>query len=248
MARSILSGSEPESDSFQAPVESGSIVTKCKIPGTVAFGFDDGPCQYTKALLDVLDETRTAYFAPVVRRIFQSGHRVAMHGWGHENLDALSFEDRETVLSKFMREISGSRMLRGLVPTYIRPPFGTCSQESGCQVQLLDEGYHVVTWDFDPQDWRGGSHEAVQHSKDAFARRMENADPSTDSLLVILHDIQEQTAKNLSRFALELVQKKGFKVVTVGECIGEPREKWYRRAPVQTMEGWSIYSGSGRRH
>ena len=46
--------------------------------------------------------------------------------------------------------------------------------------------------------------------------------------LVIAHDIHEQTALNLTGYMLDLVQEKGYKAVTMGECLGEPEESWYR--------------------
>ncbi|TIC89407.1 Chitin deacetylase [Colletotrichum higginsianum] len=49
---------------------------------------------------------------------------------------------------------------------------------------------------------------------------------TTDNFLVIGHDIHQQTVYNLTEYMLQKFQ--GKKMVTVGECLGDPRANWYR--------------------
>lgn len=47
----------------------------------------------------------------------------------------------------------------------------------------------------------------------------------------IAHDIHEQTVHNLTAWTLERMKALGFGTsVTVGECLGDPKENWYRNA------------------
>jgi hypothetical protein len=49
--------------------------------------------------------------------------------------------------------------------------------------------------------------------------------------IVINHDIHEQTAYNLTAWTLDRMLALGFGTsVTVGECLGDPPENWYRAA------------------
>jgi hypothetical protein len=55
---------------------------------------------------------------------------------------------------------------------------------------------------------------------------------STDMVFITLnHDIREQTAYNLTGFMLNyIVQNQLPTPVTVGECLGDPSQNWYRDA------------------
>lgn len=65
-------------------------------------------------------------------------------------------------------------------------------------------------------------------AQNRFAGNVTVADPTKDDFLVIAHDIQELTATRLTAFMLKTMQDKGFRGVTVGECLNDPRENWYR--------------------
>ncbi len=68
----------------------------------------------------------------------------------------------------------------------------------------------------------------------------------TDSFLVIAHDIYEQTVYNLTDFMLDTLLSKGYRPVTVGECLGDPVENWYISSSGSTFvsAGSSITSPS----
>lgn len=55
-----------------------------------------------------------------------------------------------------------------------------------------------------------------------------SGDPTKDSFLMYGHDFHEQTAINFTRFLVDEVTKLGYKMVTVGECLGDPEGNWYR--------------------
>lgn len=66
--------------------------------------------------------------------------------------------------------------------------------------------------------------EAIQNVDDA----LKDADPEKDGFLAIAHDIHEQSATKLTEYMLEVMEEKGYKAVTVGECLGDPEVNWYR--------------------
>lgn len=73
----------------------GVVITKCTQPGVLALAYDDGPYQYTSALVDILDKagakatffwTGTLYGCiysqkAAVQKTFASGHQIASHTW-----------------------------------------------------------------------------------------------------------------------------------------------------------------------
>lgn len=61
---------------------------------------------------------------------------------------------------------------------------------------------------------------------------MKNATSSKMVYITLNHDIRQQTAYNLTDFMLNYLVTNDFsKSVTVGDCLGDPSENWYRKTP-----------------
>jgi peptidoglycan/xylan/chitin deacetylase (PgdA/CDA1 family) len=134
----------------------------CKVNGTLALTFDDGPSEWTSDLLDILkanDVKATFYltghnlakgmihnpatgFPDTIRRIYNEGHQIAAHTWSHMDMNELTSQERHDEMVKL--EIALSEVL-GFFPTYWRPPYNSCGL--GCQKDMGALGYHVVSWD-----------------------------------------------------------------------------------------------------
>ena len=60
---------------------------------------------------------------------------------------------------------------------------------------------------------------------------MKNVTASSIVYITLNHDIRLQTAYNLTDFMLNYLVTNNFpKSVTVGDCLGDPAENWYRQA------------------
>lgn len=68
----------------------------------------------------------------------------------------------------------------------------------------------------------------IQKSKDIWDATINAGNPSTSNFLEIEHDIHYQIAYNLTDYILDSIYSKGYRSVTVGECLGDPAENWYR--------------------
>lgn len=120
------------------------------------------------------------------------------------------------------------RNIIGVIPTYMRPPFSSCTVASGCEADLLALGYHITYFDVDTQDYLNDSPTLIQNSKGFFDAAFVGKSPATDDFLVIAHDIHNQTSAVLVDYMLSQLKAKGYKPVTVGECLGDPMANWYR--------------------
>jgi peptidoglycan/xylan/chitin deacetylase (PgdA/CDA1 family) len=118
----------------------------------------------------------------------------------------------------------------GKFPTYMRPPYSSCSAASGCQQDLADLGYVVSYFDLDTDDYNNITPELQQNAKDRVFNAIDPSNPQVDAFQVIAHDIHQQTAQNLTGYMIQTMQAKGYKLVTLGECLGEPEANWYRDA------------------
>ncbi|GFN16634.1 hypothetical protein AtubIFM54640_004152 [Aspergillus tubingensis] len=222
------------------------FIRSCTTPGTIALTFDDGPKEYTQDLLDLLDkyEAKVTFFvtgnnnakgeidspgmpwASLIQRMYRSGHQVASHTWSHQDLSKVTQDQRRVQL--LWNEVA-LRNILGTIPTYMRPPYSSCTAESGCLEDLGSLGYHVILYDIDTEDYSHDSPALIQQSKDIFDRNLASRTDFDRPWLVIAHDVHEQTVHNLTEYMLKKLIAEGYRAVTVGECLGDPPELWYRK-------------------
>ncbi|KAK3944325.1 hypothetical protein QBC46DRAFT_374995 [Diplogelasinospora grovesii] len=225
----------------------GAIINHCTVPGVVALTFDDGPHENTHHILDLLDDygahatffvngdnygrgridDKSTPWPKTLQRMIRAGHQIGSHTWAHVDMSEADHDTRYHQmrhLEQALADVLGTAM----VPTYFRPPYATCSEE--CQRQMEEMGYHVVNFDLDTKDYENNTPDKIAHSIHKFSNALE-AGRRGDSFLVLAHDVQKMTSQVLAGFMLEQIRRKGYKAVTVGECLNDPRSLWYRRLP-----------------
>ena len=215
----------------------------------MALTFDDGPYIYTSHVLDVLasyDAKATFFitgdnlgkgeidvaangYIPIIQRMHTDGHQIGSHTWTHLDLSTLSSLDRKNQMWKNEMAL---RNILGFFPTYMRPPYSSCTAESGCESDLGDLGYHITYFDVDTDDYDQDATTLIQNSKNWFTGNItaRGATAADSDWLVIGHDIHYQTAYNLTDYMLSTLTTLGYKAVTLGECLGDPSTNWYRTA------------------
>ncbi|RHZ47573.1 chitin deacetylase CDA6 [Aspergillus thermomutatus] len=223
------------------------VIRACAKAGTIALTYDDGPNRYTADLLDLLDRynAKATFFisginnskgpidhpdlpwASLIQRMQQSGHQIASHTWSHQDLSKVTPDQRR---GQMLKNEAAFRNILGRIPTYMRPPYSSCLPESGCLDDMDRMGYHIILYDIDTKDYSHDSPSAIQVSKDAFDNALAPWKASEKSWLVIAHDVHEQTVYNLTEHMLRRIAEYGYKAVTVGECLEDPEEFWYREA------------------
>ncbi|CAK7218751.1 hypothetical protein SBRCBS47491_003616 [Sporothrix bragantina] len=224
----------------------GLGIYDCVKKGDIAITFDDGPYNYTGDLLDKFAAygAKATFFitgnnlgkgmindyskpwAGFIRRMIAEGHQVASHTWSHQNASQMTTEQYRNQI--IWNEIAFNDIL-GFFPTYMRPPFSIC--ESACQKTLSELGYHVTYFDLDTEGYLNDDPKLIQNSKNIWDQAMASAKPANSQYLMIEHDIHYQTVYNLTDYVLTSLFAKGWKSVTVGECLGDPKENWYRQGP-----------------
>lgn len=123
------------------------------------------------------------------------------------------------------------RNILGGFPTYMRPPYSSCTGQSGCLDDMSELGYHIILYDIDTEDFRYNDPASIQKSKDIFDKHIDQSKHLQKPWLVIAHDVHEQTAFNLTEHMLKKLSASGYRAVTVGDCLGDPKENWYRTDP-----------------
>jgi peptidoglycan/xylan/chitin deacetylase (PgdA/CDA1 family) len=110
----------------------------------------------------------------------------------------------------------------GVIPTYMRPPYLECT--AACLADLAHLGYHVVRTDLDTMDWMLD----LNRSKQYISSALEGESSNTHSYLVLAHDNLPDTVDVLAPYMIDLIRREGYRSVTVGQCLEDPPENWYR--------------------
>lgn len=149
------------------------------------------------------------------------GHQIGSHTWSHQRLTTV---DKSRVRQQMVYNEIAFADLLGEFPTYMRPPY---SASDGNVDELLGElGYHVTYFNLDTE---GYLHEDdIEISQDIAEKAFYGKDPETDSYLQIEHDTVAESVHTLIPYLIDLIYDAGFEAVTVGECLGDPEENWYR--------------------
>ncbi|OPA74797.1 chitooligosaccharide deacetylase [Paenibacillus selenitireducens] len=127
----------------------------------IALTFDDVPDAFTNKVLDTLKKynVKATFFIvgykaeahpEIVRRMVREGHLVGNHSYNHPLLTKIP-------MAKFERQILRTDAILyrivGYHPKFIRPPYGEINEQ---QVRWAGrQGYIIVNWNVDSQDWRG---------------------------------------------------------------------------------------------
>ncbi|PNP59167.1 hypothetical protein THARTR1_01415 [Trichoderma harzianum] len=219
----------------------GEGIYHCSKPGTVALTFDDGPWEYTEELLDILEErgAKATFFITgrnlgkgaindpstdwphLIYRMVADGHQIGSHTWSHQRLPTV---DQARVRQQMVYNEIAFADLLGAFPTYMRPPYSASNE--GVDELLGELGYHVTYFNLDTE---GYLHEdEIEISQDIAEKAFHGKDPETDSYLHIEHDTVAESVHTLVPYLLDLLYDAGFEAVTVGECLEDPEENWYR--------------------
>lgn len=179
----------------------------------IALTFDDGPSQYTPALLDGLAArgAHVSFFVQgingsrntaTVRRAWEEGHQICSHTYSHPQLTKLSAAGVREELSKTDSILDGAL---GFDSTYmLRPPYGAYNQS------VLDiAGVPCFYWSVDTRDWE---------SRNADAAYREFLKAAKDGSIVLMHDLYSTTVTAALR-AIDTLQAQGYEFVTLSELF-----------------------------
>ncbi|OLN85458.1 Chitin deacetylase-like protein 5 [Colletotrichum chlorophyti] len=217
----------------------GQVIEQCVAPGLVALTFDDGPFTFTSQLLDILaqNDVKATFFvngnnfanietAPnpdVIRRMRDEGHLVGSHTYAHPDLETLSSDDRKAQMTLLE---DATRRIAGFAPRYMRAPFLSCNE--GCLADLASLDYHVIGTNLDTKDFENNTPDTTHISAETFSNAL-NANPVEASFIVLNHDVHEQTVVSLVQKEIDTARARGYRLVTVGECLGDNNpSNWYK--------------------
>jgi hypothetical protein len=79
--------------------------------------------------------------------------------------------------------------------------------------------------DINGRDWAGN----YTYTKEDFLEHIQKKNrQNVRAWLALAHDTHERTVQDYTQFMIDNARKHGYQLVTVGECLGDPEENWYR--------------------
>lgn len=173
--------------------------------------FDDGPSQYTGALLEALHRhnARATFFVaggPAqthpsdIRRMHRDGHAIGNHTWWHPRLTQVSTRRVHKELRTTQRAVGPA-----MAPC-MRPPYGLIDQRVA--KAAIAEGFQPVMWTAHIEDW-------APHSLAWTVRRLhKNTGPGA---VILMHDTHSQTVAAVTTM-LPRWHKQGYRLAPVPAC------------------------------
>ncbi len=182
-------------------------------PGEVVLSFDDGPRpETTPRVLQALKAecARATFFMngepmlrhpELARRVQAEGHTVAMHGFRHLNFSQLTPQDQRADLQALQQ---AHRQVLGGEPAAWRFPF--LSETPVLREALRAQRITVMSVDVGIEDWLPGQTPTL------LADRLITRLRERGGGIVLLHDVQDQTAAALP-LLLRRLKDDGWRVV-----------------------------------
>ncbi|TYJ53880.1 hypothetical protein B9479_005502 [Cryptococcus floricola] len=215
------------------------VIDNCSQDGTVALTYDDGPYNYEQDIMSALDGNKGTFFyngnnydciynrADDIKAVYNAGHTIGSHTWSHSDVTTLSDSDLNSELSKV--EDAFVKIL-GVKPKYFRPPYGNINDQA-LQV-LADRGYtKVFLWSDDTEDSLGGGAAKGEEVLDGVAADYPNPH------LVLSHSTYQQNPDTVLPHSIPKLEAAGYKIVTVGECLGTDESPYEYVGEPQSDDG-----------
>jgi peptidoglycan-N-acetylglucosamine deacetylase len=182
---------------------------------TVYLTFDDGPGQYTKQLVSILDQNRLkgSFFwignnlrhwveedpsnVAFARYMVKEGDVIGSHTMKHLPLSHKSLEEQEQMIEEstnFVSQTIGSPVY------YFRPPYGAVDQNT--KKASIDTGQVLAYWEVDSEDWR-----YPNHPEKVIANIEKEVKPGA---IILMHE--KSNTVHLLQQAIHLLKNKGYQI------------------------------------
>lgn len=177
---------------------------------TIALTFDDGPSQYTKEIVELLNKynanatffilgNKINNYQETLKFLLQNGNELGNHSYNHKQLTKLSEQELKQQIestNKIVKETLNYDI------HLLRPTYGAITNQLKNNIDM-----EIVLWNVDTKDWK------LRNSKMIAKKALGDI---KDGKIVLMHDIYKTTLQALKLILPEL-EKQGYQIVTVSE-------------------------------
>ncbi|KAK9723251.1 chitin deacetylase [Basidiobolus ranarum] len=203
-------------------------IVACPTPKVWGLTFDDGPSQNTTYILDYLKQnnmkamfcvvgSRVVQNPEILKRTYAEGHEICVHTWSHT---ALTSQSNDQVVAEIKWTEKAIYDTIGVVPKYMRPPFGDVDNRVRAIMRGL--GYKIILWNMDTSDWKLNSPDSnynPDNVKQTFIDFINTRVPTLQQGVISLeHDLRAEGVQQFP-IAVDLMKTAGFSMISVGQCL-----------------------------
>lgn len=179
----------------------------------VALTFDDGPDKMlTPRLLKTLKKYKVhatffetgqnvSRYPKISRAVVAGGNEIGNHSWNHPNFNSIGTAKTVSQVTRTNRAIYQAT---GILPQYVRPPYGNITAAEGRAIEQP-----VIRWSVDSRDWA-----YLNKNKDI----NEVMKDTRGGDIVLMHDIHAQSVAAVPTI-IKRLKAKGYKLVTVSQLL-----------------------------
>ncbi len=175
----------------------------------VALTFDDGPCKYTREVMNkLLDFNMKATFfelgsmmvnyPEIVKELRDNGFEIGSHGYSHKSFVKLGLNG---TLSELEETNNIYKSITGEDLKLVRPPYGAYNEEI-----KLNSNSVLIRWNVDSLDWKVKDDRYIENVMSVVK----------DGDIILAHDIHKSTLDGLDTLLTRLYEE-GFQVVSVSD-------------------------------
>lgn len=181
----------------------------------VALTFDDGPCENTQKILDLLDQygckasfcivgNRIDKFPEVVLSVVAQGSEIVSHSWAHSDLTTLS---ESALLEDINNTQEALFNCAGVKALMTRAPYGSYNKAVKSTMAQID--MPLLQWSVDSLDWK------TRDAQSTYDIIMSNV---KDGSVILCHDLWAETGDAMEIVIPELINR-GYQLVTISELM-----------------------------
>ncbi|MGD2034146.1 MAG: polysaccharide deacetylase family protein [Bacteroidales bacterium] len=201
-------------------ISSGVYISAvCSVPvkdKLVCLTFDDGPCEATGKVLELLEDSRAKAtffiigkkirrFKNLIKKMVSSGHEIGNHSYSHSNLFPLMRVNK--IKREIIRTQETIRKITQQEPVCFRPPFGVTNPLIARALATFN--LTTIGWSIRSMDTTKRKPERIIHT---VTDRIGPGD------IVLLHDSSENILPVLKE-VLVYCNQKHYKLVTISELL-----------------------------
>ena len=194
---------EPIEQSHFPYVEMKDLVNYNISGNYVALTFDDGPTQYTTAIVDILKHydvggtffligNKSKNHPDIVQYVYNNGYTIGSHSMKHDNMVKLTYEHQEKDL------LQTTAILEEIISEDVnlyRPPYGSFNSSTENLIQANDK--KMVLWNRDTKDWQTrDAQKIIQYIKSIDAAGsiilLHESQAVVDALPTVIEHLQQQ--------------------------------------------------------
>ena len=195
---------------------------------TVYLTIDDGPCENTERLLNILDQygVKVTFFvtgafpeyAPLIGEEARRGHTVGVHSYTHDY--SVIYITEEGFFADFDQMASVVETYAGFRPTLLRFPGGSSNQKSadytaGIMTRLVaavtERGLRYCDWNVSSGDGNGGL-----TAEQVYANVIDGVHKLNKDAIVLLHDTHSTTIDAMPAI-IETLLAEGYTLAPITE-------------------------------